>query len=139
MKTSLAWIAIIVGGVFEPPLVAQCQKQKLVAAEGQQSDQMGRSVAISGDWAAAGAPYASDIVDGSGAVYIFHRIGTTWVETQRLKASDPSSSGTFGTSVAMSGNTLAIGAPGDSPQESPLQVRSTCSILSDPLGRRARS
>ncbi len=116
VKTSLTSIAIVLAGIFDSSAIAQCQKQKLVAAEGQQSDQMGRSVAISGDWAAAGAPYASDIVDGSGAVYIFHRIGTTWVETQRLKASDPSSSGTFGTSVAMGGNTLAIGAPGDSPQ-----------------------
>jgi hypothetical protein len=116
MKSRAACIAIILVGLLNSPASAQCQKQKLVAAEGQQWDEMGWAVAISGDWAAAGAPYADDVEVQSGAVYVFHRVGATWLQTQRLKASDAAFGAIFGSSIAMSGETLVIGAPGDSPQ-----------------------
>ena len=52
----------------------------------------------------------------SGAVYIFTRSGTTWSQQAYVKASNTRSSGSFGGSVALSadGNTLAVGAPGES-------------------------
>jgi hypothetical protein len=109
MNSRAAWIAILLVGLLNSPASAQCQKQKLVAAEGQQWDEMGWAVAIAGDWAAVGAPY----VNGTGAVYLFHRVGATWLETQRLEANGAGE--TFGASIAMSGGTLVIGAPGDSP------------------------
>src|SRR5260221_6065121 len=77
------------------------------------SDKFGWSVAISGDWAAASAPFRSDQVNGSGAVYVFQRVGSTWTQTQKLKASDASFGASFGWAIAMSGNVLVIGAPQD--------------------------
>jgi hypothetical protein len=115
MKTRAAWIAVIFAGLANSLAFAQCQKQKLVAAEGQQYDEMGWAVAISGDWAVAGAPFSQNGSGALGAAYVFHRVGGNWIETQRLTPND-SGGGGFGTSVAMNGNTLVIGAPGDSPQ-----------------------
>jgi FG-GAP repeat len=44
-----------------------------------------------------------------GSVYVFERRGRSWVETQKLTASDATGS-EFGRSVAFSGSTLVAGA-----------------------------
>jgi hypothetical protein len=51
----------------------------------------------------------------SGAVYLFHRVGTTWVQNTYLKASNTDASDGFGTRVCVSddGNTIAVGALGE--------------------------
>jgi hypothetical protein len=48
----------------------------------------------------------------SGAVYIFSRTGSTWAQTEYIKASNPELQDQFGFSVDLStdGNTLAVGA-----------------------------
>jgi hypothetical protein len=115
MKT--AWLAIALIGLIQSPVMAQCQKQKLVAAEAQPSEEMGLAVAISGDWAAAGAPYTQDATGATGGVvYVFHRVRGAWIETQQLVASDSIASALFGSSLAMDDKTLVIGASGDSTQ-----------------------
>ncbi len=95
---------------------AQCQVQKLLASDAESGDSFGFSSAIDGDWAAVGAPYESDIAVNSGAVYVFQRVGGSWVETQKLKASDASFGSVFGSSVAIAGSVLVVGATYDSPQ-----------------------
>jgi hypothetical protein len=87
---------------------AQCQKQKLVASDGQRWDQFGCAVAIDGDWAAIGAQYASP----SGAVYMFQRVGSSWLEMQKLTGNDPAGNNVFGFTLAMAGNVLVVGDPG---------------------------
>jgi hypothetical protein len=73
------------------------------------------TVAVSGDTLAIGAPYAYTGATGpdphTGAVYVYVRNGTAWTLQQRITASDVWSANTFGGSVAISGNTLAVGAP----------------------------
>lgn len=91
-------------------------------------DRFGEAVAISGNIAAVGAPgedgSASGVNgaknnDGSGrgAVYLFTRTGSTWTETAYLKAGNPPAvpliNHHFGEAVAISGNTLVVGAPGE--------------------------
>ncbi|MEO8846509.1 MAG: integrin [Kofleriaceae bacterium] len=51
----------------------------------------------------------------SGAVYVFTRAGTTWMQEAYLKASNTDAADQFGRSLALSadGNTLAIGADGE--------------------------
>jgi len=89
------------------------------------SDNFGYSVSISGDTLAVGAPGESSNATGingdqinnnassSGAVYIFTRNGSTWSQQAYIKASNPGPGDGFGCSVSLSGNTLAVGAPGE--------------------------
>jgi hypothetical protein len=74
------------------------------------SSQFGRSVALSGDTLAVGAWFESSVVSGSGGVYVFVRSGSTWTQQALLKASNPEYPDVFGCAVALSGNTLAVGA-----------------------------
>ena len=90
-------------------------------------DVFGYSVALSGDTLAVGAygeasgatgvNPASGQADNSapyaGAVYLFVRTGTTWTQQAYLKASNTGAGDVFGSSVALSGDTLAVGAHGE--------------------------
>lgn len=91
------------------------------------SDEFGRSVAISGDMIVVGAPQEDSNTSGAnsspvdnlgqffnaGAAYIFVRDGATWSQQAYLKASNPGNNHNFGWSVAASGETAIIGAPGE--------------------------
>jgi endonuclease/exonuclease/phosphatase family metal-dependent hydrolase len=46
----------------------------------------------------------------AGAVYVFVRSGTTWSQQAYLKASNAEASDHFGYSVAISGETVVVGA-----------------------------
>ena len=86
----------------------------LVVSDGAVSDFFGSSVAISGDTAVVGAP--QDNTTGgtnAGSVYVYVRSGTSWSEQQHLVASDGAADDAFGFSVAISGETLVVGAPAD--------------------------
>jgi hypothetical protein len=48
----------------------------------------------------------------TGAAYVFTRSGTTWSQQATLTASDAATNDTFGSSVALSGDTALVGAPG---------------------------
>jgi hypothetical protein len=92
------------------------QKAKLTASDGAANDFFGISVAISGDTAVVGS-YQSD-VGGSvdrGAAYVFVKPASGWnaslQETAKLTASDGASLDWFGYSVAIAGDTIAVGAP----------------------------
>jgi hypothetical protein len=73
----------------------------------------GWSVTIDGDTAAIGA--LGDTINGSnsGAAYVFTRTDGVWTEQVNLTASDGTADHNFGRSVALSGATLAVGAPGN--------------------------
>ncbi|MCC5795115.1 MAG: cadherin-like beta sandwich domain-containing protein [Chromatiales bacterium] len=78
----------------------------------------GRAMAIEGDTLVIGVPSdATDPADpqgtlaGSGAVWVYTFDGSAWGEPQQLKASDAGESHDFGWSVALSGDTLVVGAP----------------------------
>lgn len=49
----------------------------------------------------------------SGAVYVLVRTGGTWVQQAYLKASNPNADDHFGCAVAISGDTLVVGANGE--------------------------
>ncbi|MCK5194773.1 MAG: FG-GAP repeat protein [Desulfobulbaceae bacterium] len=89
------------------------QTQKLIASDSSGLSKFGQSVAISGDYAIVGAYGDNGNGASSGAAYIFHYNGTSWVEMQKITANDASSWNKFGQSVAISGDTAIIGAYGD--------------------------
>lgn len=85
--------------------------KELTASDGVSNDLFGSSVSISGDKIAIGA-MGKDF--GTGAVYLFDRnLGgsNNWGQTKELVASDAETDDTFGSSIAISGNTLIVGAP----------------------------
>jgi hypothetical protein len=74
----------------------------------------GVAVDIVGDTIVVGA-YGDDDSGGyTGAAYVFRRTGTAWTQEQKLKAADEQADSAFGMSVALSGQTIAIGAPSQS-------------------------
>src|SRR4051812_16458430 len=86
---------------------------KLTATAADAKAQLGGAVAIDGDTIVAGSP--TDRVGTKalqGTAYTFARTGPRErTETGRLVASDGAASDRFGTSVAIDGDTIVIGAP----------------------------
>jgi hypothetical protein len=72
------------------------------------------SLAADGNTLAVGAPGENANATGSGAVYVFSRIGSTWFQLAYIKTSNALAFG-FGSSVSLAadGNTLAVGAPNE--------------------------
>lgn len=89
---------------------AWVQVGQLIASDGNASDGFGTAVAIAGDTIVVGAP--SYALNGmyAGAAYVFTRNGSRWSESAILV---PSIVGDirFGFSVAVDGDTIAVGAP----------------------------
>ena len=80
-------------------------------------DSFGNSIGIDGDWIVASAPWEDgglgDPLPDAGAVYVFHRNQGTvdpWSEVAILHASDADIYDYFGWSLAISGETLVVGA-----------------------------
>jgi hypothetical protein len=86
---------------------------KLLVGDGGLGDYYGYSVACERDTIVVGAPNASGLGYLSGSAYVFAREGSGWSLRQKLNASDAAPYGFFGTSVAVSGDTIVVGAYGD--------------------------
>jgi len=84
---------------------------RLTASDAGSGDSFGFSVALSGDSAIVGAPF--ETADYAGSAYVFVRNGDTWSEQAKLTASDAGVGDTFGSAVALSGDTAVIGAVQD--------------------------
>ncbi len=89
------------------------QQAKLMASDGVADDTFGGKVAIHGNRAVIGAIGHDAKGEDSGAVYVFKRSGLKWDEQAKLMAEDGSAGDAFGQSIAISGDTIAIGAPHD--------------------------
>ena len=87
-------------------------------------DGFGRSVALDDDTLVVGAPFedssakdvngnqGDDSASNSGAVYVFTRGNSgSWIQQAYLKATDTEADDNFGMSVALSGDTMVVGAP----------------------------
>ncbi|MEI7813783.1 MAG: FG-GAP repeat protein, partial [Coriobacteriia bacterium] len=86
------------------------QRAELTASDGASGDRFGGSVALSGDTVVIGARYANG---GKGAAYVFTGSGATWTQQTKFIDSAGVSGDDFGVSVALSGDTVVIGAPID--------------------------
>jgi hypothetical protein len=86
------------------------QEAKINASDGTNGNEFGMAVSISGDTVAVGARFVNV---WTGAAYIYSRTGTTWTEEARINASDGEYFDQFGWSIAISGNYVIAGAPGE--------------------------
>ena len=101
------------------------QQAYVKASNTDENDNFGYSVDISGDTLVVGAPNersSSAGVNGdqnnndllyAGAAYVFVREGNQWRQQAYLKASNPGNPDYFGRSVAVHGDTIVVGAPGE--------------------------
>ena len=89
------------------------EEQKLTASDGAVNDGFGRSAALFGDVAIIGSYLDDDNGSGSGSAYVFRYDGSTWVEEQKLLASDGQSGDVLGSFMTMKGDLAIIGAPDD--------------------------
>ena len=70
-------------------------------------------MAISGDTIVVGAGYAdAGTGPNAGTAFVFVRSGTTWTQQAQLLPGDPAPHDNFGYAVAISGDTIVLGAPG---------------------------
>jgi hypothetical protein len=95
------------------PQIGGLTETRLLASDGAEEDAFGYSVSISGDTAVIGALGDDENGANTGSVYIFERneggIGN-WGEVTKLTASDAEANDRFGGSVAISGDTVVVGA-----------------------------
>ena len=102
------------GAVYPLTIDPWIQSAKLTDPNGAAFDQFGYSVAVSGDTAVVGA-YGNNLFHG--AAYVFIRPVSGWAAianfSAKLTASDGAVNDYFGVSVAVSGDTVVVGADGN--------------------------
>ena len=93
-----------------------------IVARGGEVEFFGRHVAISRDTIVVGARFEDSSATGvngneadnsavdSGAAYVFRRTGGVWSQEAYLKASNTDAGDRFGFGVAVSGDTIVVGA-----------------------------
>lgn len=101
------------------------QQAYLKASNTDAGDNFGISVAVSGDTIVVAAHQedsnatgvngnqADNSAQSTGAVYVFVRSGNVWSQQAYLKASNTAANDNFGLSVAVSGDTVVVGANGE--------------------------
>ncbi len=88
-------------------------EMKVVADDGAADDQFGSAMAIDGDLMVVGSWGDDDLGDHSGSAYVYHFDGSDWIQEAKLTADDGQPGDSFGVSVAISGETVVVGAWGD--------------------------
>jgi hypothetical protein len=104
------------------PAFAQCEPvevQRVQPGDASLLSFFGNAVAMSGP---AGSPADRAIIgaflqDGSGAAYVYRRLGQTWVYDGKLSPSDPVEGMYFGNAVGIEGDYAVVGAPGAQSEE----------------------
>ena len=105
----LALLSLLITTVLLTALVPSTET-KLVPIDSAFFQQFGSAVAIDGDTAVVGAPMDDEAAASAGAAYVFVHDGSNWVEQAKLVANDAAGSAQFGNAVAISGDTLVVGA-----------------------------
>src|SRR6185503_4893054 len=97
-------------GEAASPLLVVHDQGKLVPDDGALGHQFGSAVALDGDTAVLGAYKGNGAVTGAGAAYVFTRTSAMWTQAAKLVAPSGMQMDEFGASVAISGDTVVVGA-----------------------------
>ncbi len=106
----VAVVALLGGGMTTAVTAAVSGEIKLTASDAASRDNFGFSVAISGDVIVVGAREDDDNGAASGSAYVYTSDGDGGYEEAKLTASDGASGDWFGRAVAVSGDTVVVGA-----------------------------
>ena len=85
-------------------------QEQLRASDAENDDRFGSAIALDGETMMVGAPWEDSPYASSGAVYVYRREGATWIERQKLTASDAVWLHNFGGAIALDGAVAVIGA-----------------------------
>lgn len=96
-----------IGGVWT-------QTARLVATDGTALEEFGAVVAVSGTTIAVTSRMDGQNGEAAGSVYIFEKTGSTWSQTAKILPADAGYHDYFGSALALSGDVLIAGTPGDS-------------------------
>lgn len=96
-----------------PATRADCQLTRLLGSASDAGDVLGYSVAVSNDYILVGAPLTDGAEDNTGVAYVFRRTGVAWTEKSKLQSPDADLNDSFGSTVAIGEDYLAVGAPLD--------------------------
>jgi hypothetical protein len=114
--------------LFSRNAAGWAQRAYVKASNAGAGDGFGAALSLTEDTLAVGAPHEDSDATGidasqgngpggnQGAVYVFARSAQTWSQEAYIKASNTSDIDLFGTSVALQGNALLVGAPWEDSQ-----------------------
>ncbi len=89
------------------------EEARLTPSDPDTNDYFGYSIDFQDSTIVVSSIYDDDFGFESGSVYIFEKIANAWVETGKINSIDCSTGDSFGVSVSLNGNQLAVGAYGN--------------------------
>ncbi len=107
------WMVVV--GNLVPKALGQCtvnELGKIIVSDNAAGHFLGGATAIEGDIAVVGATGHAGNGATSGAAYILHYDGASWIQQAILLPSDESANNYFGVAVAIGGSTVLVGAHG---------------------------
>jgi FG-GAP repeat len=111
-KTSI--VCLLMAGLTASAYAQICSPAptgKLRALDGAASAELGTSVSISGDTAIVGS---KNDRSGAGSMYVYAMADGVWTQQAKVVQSDGDVGDSFGTSLAIDGETAVVGSPFDS-------------------------
>jgi len=135
MPRALLILVVLLAGAA-PAAAAPAELARLAASPAVDDSDFGGAVAVSGSTIVVGAQYEPAGGDFRGAAYVFE-VGEDGVVRQvaRLVPSDPLDADYFGLSVAIDGDLIAVGAPGEIPQSTfPASGKRAAYVFQKPAG-----
>ena len=108
---------LVLLGLTLPATAGWSQRQKITSTPRGVGAQFGNAVAVSGNTMVVGAQFDGTTASQAGAAYVYVLSGATWTQQAVLLANDGAAADKFGYSVAISENTIVVGAFND---DSPL-------------------
>ncbi len=110
VKYGIIFVVISTCVAVSTTLASFSQQQKITSTPRGVGAQHGNAVAISGNTMVVGARHDSTTASQAGAAFVYVLNGTTWTQQAVLLANDGAAVDKFGHSVAISGDTIVIGA-----------------------------
>ena len=110
-STAARLVAVAAAFLATGQACAGPQPEKILAPTASASDRFGLSVAVSGDTMVVGAPYdAAGNNLGQGSAHVYRWTGTGWAFEATLLSADGALGDRFAEGVAVSGDTIVVGA-----------------------------
>lgn len=110
--TVLALAGSLLHAQAQVGLVCELDSTDVEANDALLGDRFGAAIAVDGDWMVIGSPEDDDDGTQSGAAYVYELVAGSWTFHSKIVTQEAEPFDLFGTSVTVSGDIIAVGAPG---------------------------